>query len=118
MDDALKFHDIETELQSLASPGIRPGLARLSHLLMLLGGPERKFKAVHVVGTNGKGSTASTLASILKESGCRTALYTRPHLVSFGERLQIGGEEVPPHKWEDVLSVIKTALDSSKRLKE
>jgi len=118
MDDALRFHDIETELQSLASPGIRPGLARLSHLLMLLGGPERKFKAVHVVGTNGKGSTASTLASILKESGCRTALYTSPHLVSFGERLQIGGEEVPPHKWEDVLSVIKTALDSSKRLKE
>ena len=118
MDDGLKFHDLETEPQSLASPGIRPGLARLSHLLMLLGGPERKFKAVHVVGTNGKGSTASTLASILKESGCRTALYTSPHLVSFGERLQIGGEEVPPLKCEDVLSVIKTALDSSKRLKE
>ena len=117
MDDAEKFHTIETELQDLASPGIRPGLARLSHLLLLLGNPERKFRAVHIVGTNGKGSTAATLASILRESGCRTALYTSPHLVSFGERLLTGGEEVPPQKWEEVLSAIRNVMDRSERLK-
>ena len=74
MDDEINFDKIETELQDLASPGIRPGLARLSHLLLLLGNPERKFRAVHIVGTNGKGSTAATLAAILRGSDCRTAL--------------------------------------------
>ena len=117
MDDEINFHKIETELQDLASPGIRPGLARLSHLLLLLGNPERKFKAVHIVGTNGKGSTAATLASILRGSGCRTALYTSPHLVSFGERLLVEGEEVTPQKWEEALSAIRIAMDSSERLK-
>ena len=81
------FDLLEKQLQDLASPGIRPGLARLSKLLSLAGNPERKFPAVHVVGTNGKGSTAATLDSILRQAGYRTALYTSPHLVSFGERL-------------------------------
>ncbi len=117
MDDAARFHQIEKELQILASSGIRPGLARLSHMLHLLGNPERKFRAVHIVGTNGKGSTAATLASILSESGCRTALYTSPHLISFGERLRIGGEEAAPQKWEDALSAIRSAIEHSEKLK-
>lgn len=93
------FYDIENRLQNLASSGIRPGLARLSKLLALSGHPERMFKAVHIVGTNGKGSTAATLASILNESGYSTALYTSPHLVSFGERLVINGVCASPEKW-------------------
>ena len=117
MKDEANFYKIERELQDLASPGIRPGLARLSHLLLLLGNPERRFRAVHIVGTNGKGSTAATLASILRVSGCRTALYTSPHLVSFGERLLMEGEEVAPQKWEEALSAIKSAMDRSERLK-
>ncbi|NLD06487.1 MAG: bifunctional folylpolyglutamate synthase/dihydrofolate synthase, partial [Synergistaceae bacterium] len=116
MSDTKRFRNIETTLQYLASPGIRPGLARLSHLFLLLGNPERKFKAVHVVGTNGKGSTAATLSSILKESGCKTALYTSPHLVCFGERLLVGGEEALPEKWERALEIIETELRSSERL--
>lgn len=117
MHDINKFQEIEKKLQFLASPGIRPGLARLSHLLLLLGNPERKFKAVHVVGTNGKGSTASTLTSILNESGYKTALYTSPHLVSFGERLTIGGKDVLPEKWERSLENIEREIRSSDRLK-
>lgn len=117
MNDFNKFQKIEKRLQQLASPGIRPGLARLSHLLLLLGNPERKFKAVHVVGTNGKGSTASTLSSILKESGYKTALYTSPHLVSFGERLNIGGEEALPEMWERALGIIEKEIISSDRLR-
>ncbi len=117
MDDAERFIKIEKEFQDLASPGIRPGLARLSHLLTLLGNPERKFRAVHIVGTNGKGSTAATLASILLGSGCRTALYTSPHLVSFGERLLVEGKEVLPEKWEKALTFIKSAMDSAQKLK-
>lgn len=98
------YSQLEEKLQSLASPGIRPGLARLSKLLSLAGHPERKFKAVHIVGTNGKGSTAAALASILNEAGYRTALYTSPHLVSFGERLMINGVQVSADKWLSCVS--------------
>ena len=117
MQDSEKFHDIESKLQNLASPGIIPGLARLSHLLTLLGNPERKFKAVHIVGTNGKGSTASTLSSILSQSGYKASLFTSPHLVSFGERLTIGGVEVSFEKWERALKVIEKEMELSERMK-
>lgn len=60
-------------------------------LLESLGNPQKKGKYIHVAGTNGKGSTASFLASVLKESGYKTALYTSPHLKSFTERMKING---------------------------
>ncbi len=117
MAESAAFHPIEAKLLELASPGIKPGLARLSHLLSLLGDPQRKFKAVHIVGTNGKGSVASTLSSILGSAGCSPALYTSPHLVSFGERLAIGGIEVPPEKWLGATKLIADAIQKSERLK-
>lgn len=105
------FEEVERDLQSLASSGIRPGLARLARLLSLLGNPERSFPAVHVVGTNGKGSTAAAMASILRESGYRTALYTSPHLVSFKERLEINGGYAAPQKWYDAAARIKKIMN-------
>jgi dihydrofolate synthase / folylpolyglutamate synthase len=59
-----------------------------------LGNPERKFKTIHVAGTNGKGSTSSMLASILQESGYKVGLYTSPHLKDFRERIKINGKEI------------------------
>ncbi len=59
-----------------------------------LGFPERKFKTIHVGGTNGKGSTSHMLASILQEAGYKVGLYTSPHLKNFTERIRINGEEV------------------------
>jgi dihydrofolate synthase/folylpolyglutamate synthase len=69
----------------------------LAHMRVLLAGldnPERRFPSVLIAGTNGKGSTASTLASILQASGLRTGLYTSPHLVRINERIRIGGEQI------------------------
>ncbi|HSY64688.1 MAG TPA: folylpolyglutamate synthase/dihydrofolate synthase family protein [Terriglobales bacterium] len=69
----------------------------LAHMRVLLGAldhPERKFPAVLIAGTNGKGSTAATLASILQASGLRTGLYTSPHLVRINERIRINGDEI------------------------
>ncbi|MDO4953398.1 MAG: folylpolyglutamate synthase/dihydrofolate synthase family protein [Synergistaceae bacterium] len=109
----IKFSEIENELQKIASPGIHPGLARLSKLLALLGNPERQFKAVHVVGTNGKGSTSAAVENILRCSGCKTALYTSPHLACFGERLLINGEMLPAADWLRVIERIKTVLKNS-----
>lgn len=99
MSETELFLDLEKKLTNLASPGIVPGLARLSRLLAHAGNPQAQFPAVHVVGTNGKGSTASSITSILNSAKYKTALYTSPHLVSFGERLLISGEEVSAAKW-------------------
>ena len=71
-----------------------PGLARSRELLGLLGDPQKKLKFVHIAGTNGKGSTAAMLASVLQSAGYRTGLYTSPHLLRFHERMRVNGEEI------------------------
>ncbi len=63
-------------------------------LMAALGNPERKFKSIHVAGTNGKGSVSHMLASILQEAGYKVGLYTSPHLVDFRERIRINGEMI------------------------
>jgi dihydrofolate synthase / folylpolyglutamate synthase len=69
-------------------------LAEIGILLAALGNPHQRFKSILIAGTNGKGSTASTLASILVASGLRTGLYTSPHLERPNERIRIDGEEI------------------------
>jgi dihydrofolate synthase / folylpolyglutamate synthase len=71
-------------------------LDRMNQALSLFDHPEKKFPSLHIAGTNGKGSTAAMLHSILCLSGYRVALYTSPHLVSFTERIRIGHEEITP----------------------
>lgn len=75
--------------------GAQPGLARVAALLKRLGEPQTAFRTVLVGGTNGKGSTAATLASILTARGERGGLFTSPHLTRFAERFVVGGQEPP-----------------------
>ena len=75
--------------------GVHPGLNRVRELLSRLGQPQNAFRAVLVGGTNGKGSTAASLAAMLNASGFRTALFTSPHLTRFAERFVVGGQELP-----------------------
>ena len=94
--------------------GIRPGLERVQILLERLGHPEKSFRSIHIVGTNGKGSTAAFLSSILNSAGHRTALFTSPHLVNFNERLRINGLEIPPEQLADLLAqVLSLAPDNA-----
>jgi dihydrofolate synthase/folylpolyglutamate synthase len=76
------------------TPSDKFDLAHMRVLLEALDHPERRFPAVLIAGTNGKGSTAATLASILQASGLRTGLYTSPHLVRINERIRIEGQEI------------------------
>ncbi|MBI4373412.1 MAG: bifunctional folylpolyglutamate synthase/dihydrofolate synthase [Deltaproteobacteria bacterium] len=69
--------------------GQRLGVERIRSVLGRLGNPETQFPSIHIAGTNGKGSTAAMIASILRESGRRVGLYTSPHLIDFCERVQI-----------------------------
>src|SRR5580698_5595918 len=79
------------------TPSHKFDLAHMRMLLAALNHPERRFPGVLVAGTNGKGSTAATLASILRVSGLRTGLYTSPHLVRINERIRIDGVEISDH---------------------
>lgn len=76
-----------------------------------LGNPERKFKSIHVGGTNGKGSTSHMMASILQEAGYKVGLYTSPHLKSFTERIRINGNEIPEDYVVSFISKHKTILE-------
>jgi dihydrofolate synthase/folylpolyglutamate synthase len=76
------------------APSHKFDLAHMRVLLEALNHPERKFPGILIAGTNGKGSTAATLASILQASGLRTGLYTSPHLVRINERIRINGSEI------------------------
>ncbi len=82
---------VDRILREISNPLIRPGLSRMAKLLSKLGHPERTFRAVHVVGTNGKGSISAMLESILLEAGYSTCMYTSPHLADIGERLRFSG---------------------------
>jgi dihydrofolate synthase/folylpolyglutamate synthase len=90
----MSLPDQLTALYARRRFGIKPGTERVQRLLERLGSPQRSFPVIHVVGTNGKGSTAAFLSSILSAAGLRTALFTSPHLVAFNERLRINGTEI------------------------
>jgi dihydrofolate synthase / folylpolyglutamate synthase len=83
------------------------GLGRTKDLLALLGHPQDRFKSIIVGGTNGKGSTSATLASILTSAGYKTALFTSPHLTYFSERFQVNGERIADATIEETLREIK-----------
>lgn len=82
------------KLFSLQTFGIKLGIENIVKFLTLLGNPQNKIKSFHVAGSNGKGSTSSFIASILKEAGYKTGLYTSPHFVNFNERIRINGVEI------------------------
>ena len=76
--------------------------------------PERKFKSIHVGGTNGKGSTSHMLGSILQEAGYKVGLYTSPHLKNFTERIRINGREIPKRKVTSFINKQKGFLEKQK----
>lgn len=76
-------------LQALKQSGVQLGLERMRRFVAALGDPQFAVPVIHIAGTNGKGSVAAMLELILRRAGCRTGLYTSPHLVRLGERIQV-----------------------------
>jgi dihydrofolate synthase/folylpolyglutamate synthase len=116
MGGEILFDKLLDEITKFSSDGIHPGLSRSERLLSLMGSPQRRFKAVHVLGTNGKGSTAAALESIFMASGIRTALYTSPHLVSLQERLRVNGAFLPLDSWRCAFARLKEAACADEEL--
>jgi dihydrofolate synthase/folylpolyglutamate synthase len=90
--------------------GMRPGLERIEGLLGALGHPEERYTLVQVGGTNGKGSIAAMLATILKAGGRRVGLYTSPHLCSFRERIRVNGDPIAPDAVVDGVDALSTLI--------
>src|SRR2546423_15703558 len=90
----MTLREAEAYLLDLELFGMRFGLDRMHKLMTVLGMPQRRFASVHVVGSNGKSSTARMIAAILERHGLSTGAYTSPHLRSFAERIEVGEEPV------------------------
>lgn len=92
--------------------GAKPGLSRTQRLLTSLGNPEKKLKFVHIAGTNGKGSTAAMMASVLRKAGYRTGLYTSPYIIRFNERMQVDGVHISDEELENMTNEIRPHADA------
>lgn len=99
--------------QRIGKAAYKADLNDTIQLLSELGNPQYKFKAIHIAGTNGKGSVCHILASILQEAGYKTGLYTSPHLKDFRERIKINGEMICE---EDVVQFVKKHKSTFEKL--
>ena len=88
------------------------GLENISILAQELGQPQRAAPCAHIAGTNGKGSTAAMLESILRTAGLRTGLYTSPHLERINERIRINGENISDEDFAAAWTRVHTAIES------
>ena len=93
--------------------GMMPGLATTRKLCEVLGNPQKKFKTIHVVGTNGKGSTSYYLAGILQAHGVKTGLYTSPHLVNMRERIRVNDLPINDESLDRLIMQVKSAAEKA-----
>lgn len=78
----------------IGTAAYKPGLETIRRLCAIMGNPQKRLKCIHIAGTNGKGSTAHTIAAVLTAAGYKTGLYTSPHLLDFNERIRIDGQPI------------------------
>lgn len=105
-DEAIKF------LRDLTTFGFNFGLGRIEELLRRLDDPHRKLKVIHVGGTNGKGSTATMITSVLQAAGYKVGIFTSPHLHSYGERYKINGAEISQERIAELLTRVRPLLEN------
>ncbi|MDR1517634.1 MAG: bifunctional folylpolyglutamate synthase/dihydrofolate synthase [Dysgonamonadaceae bacterium] len=97
--------------QKVGGSAYKPGLDNSLKLDVYFGYPHKKYKTIHVAGTNGKGSVSHTLAAILQQSGYRVGLYTSPHLIDFRERIRVDGKMMPEQYVVDFVAKHRTAFE-------
>ncbi len=102
------------ELYGFRRFGMRPGLATIARLLEFLGQPHTQFPAIHIAGTNGKGSVAALLAATLSAAGYRTGLYTSPHIRRFNERIRVDGKPIGD---DEIAALVEPLLPQVRRFK-
>ena len=97
--------------QRQGKTAFKKNLTNILAFAEVLGNPHKKFKSIHVAGTNGKGSTSHMIASILQEAGLKVGLYTSPHLKNYTERIRINGREIEHDYITEFISTHKDFLE-------
>lgn len=100
--------------QRKGAAAYRPGLDAMKKLDKQIGKPHGSFKSIHIAGTNGKGSTAHMIASIVQTAGYKTGLYTSPHLLDFRERIKVNGLKISKDEVVEFISVYKKYFEDEK----
>ena len=107
----MKINELLDELYSYSLFGIKLGLDNIQKICDELGNPEKKYKIIHITGTNGKGSTSTIIETVLLEAGCSVGKYTSPHILKFNERIRANGKDISDEEialtYEKVKSAIK-----------
>jgi dihydrofolate synthase/folylpolyglutamate synthase len=110
--EKMDYKDTIEYLFNLKIYGMSLGLERIEYLLKVLGSPHKDLKAIHITGTNGKGSVGAMLSSILHSAGYKVGLFTSPHLVSFEERIVVNGKRIPKERLCSLMERIKPIAES------
>ena len=97
--------------QRIGASAYKADLNTTIEIINYLDNPQDSFKSIHIAGTNGKGSTSHSLASVFQEAGYKTGLYTSPHLRDFRERIRINGEMIPENEVVDFIEKHKNKLE-------
>ena len=101
------------QFSKIGASAIKKDLTNIKKLCEVLGNPQKKFKSIHVAGTNGKGSTSHMLAATLQTAGYKTGLYTSPHLLDFRERIRINGEMISQEDVVDFVTNNKALIEKT-----
>ncbi len=107
----MTYREAVEYLDSLGSRGWIFGLKGIRGILDKIGNPEKKLTAIHIAGTNGKGSTAIMISRILEEMGYKVGLYTSPHILSFRERIAVNGEKIKRDEISFYVKDIRASLN-------
>jgi dihydrofolate synthase/folylpolyglutamate synthase len=91
--------------------GIKPGLDRMEWMLEQLGNPHRRIKAVHIAGTNGKGSTVTYMRSVLQKAEYKVGTFTSPYIESFNERISVNGESIADEELVKLVRIVKPVVE-------
>jgi len=107
----MDYKEVGEYLLRLETFGMKLGLENISRIMAFLGNPHKAYPSIHIAGTNGKGSTAAVIESILSASGYRIGLYTSPHLVDFRERIRINGHLIDQKYVTEFFTDMKVKFD-------
>lgn len=107
------YVDLTRYIRSFPTLGAGYRLRPFKKLLRLLDNPEQQMRGLHIVGTNGKGSTAALCQSILRQTGLRIGLYSSPHIQSYRERIQINGQWISEHDFVRLIKKLKQTIEKN-----
>ncbi|MBU5245742.1 bifunctional folylpolyglutamate synthase/dihydrofolate synthase [Bacillus halotolerans] len=106
------YEEARSWIHSRLKFGVKPGLDRMKQLMARLDHPEKKIFALHVAGTNGKGSTVAFIRSMLQEAGYTVGTFTSPYIITFNERISVNGTPITDEEWVTLVNQVKPIVEA------